>query len=420
MNEDDVKREKALEGNIDQLLSRTEPELQFPQEARQRVLDALKRDAEPRKRSRRTIAWATGAAAALIFSLFAFWPGGGQHGVAWADVKHQLDEASSFTAWGEFESLNPSGERRTTLARIYQKNPALTRTEFLVPAAGFPPPGGEIDPQSVASVQITIGGQESSTVLRLDPRERVARRTTLTFSGEALRSRGALPRNLVSGVWSRLHYLSSDQTRSIGWREINGRPVVGFEAEIREMVGAPDAGPVDGWLRLWADEKSGVPVRVELEFTDPQGAAYRSTFTELEWNVELPDDLFAVPEDGDWSVVDDEVRLDAPGPRRLRPDVTLRVHTTAGAPLLSEADIVAADLDASGLTLSLRLSPEAGRRLHDYTAKHLGERVTIDFNGETEIEVTIAGEIGRSLRIDLAGLDLSPQRFRERYLTLPE
>ena len=76
MNEDDRKREEALEGNIGQLLSRTEPELELPREARQRVLDALKRDARPRRSSGRLVAWSTGAAAVLIFALFAFWPGG--------------------------------------------------------------------------------------------------------------------------------------------------------------------------------------------------------------------------------------------------------------------------------------------------------------------------------------------------------
>ena len=67
-------------------------------------------------------------------------------------------------------------------------------------------------------------------------------------------------------------------------------------------------------------------------------------------------------------------------------------------------------------SVSIRLTPEAGERLREYTAERIGERVVIDFNREVETEVTIAAEIGGTLRLDLSGLSLAPEEFARAYL----
>jgi outer membrane lipoprotein-sorting protein len=432
MNEMDRQRDERLARNVERLLSGAPPELEMPREAKQRVLDRLKQLPDGGAASLQRAAPSThrravrrmtilAAAAVLVVALLALWPGEAPRGgVAWADVAQRMDEATSFSAWAELSATGPDGEQRTTLARVYQKDPALTRTERLRPGVPFPPVGAELEPGDVESITITESGRERSTILRLDPATRTARRTTLTFAGDALDARIAHPRDLVSGTWSRLRYLASDQTRSIGWRELDGRSVVGFEAEIHEMIPPPTPGRVDGWLRLWADEQSGVPVRVELELSDPQGTLHRSTFSRLEWNVELPDGFFAVPEDGSWTILQQDPAAGSSAPRRLAPEVTFRVESPSGTPLLTERDVVSAELDgtAPGLTLALRVSEQAGRRLREYTAAHRGEKVTIDFDGEVRVEVTIAAEIGSTLRIDLERLGISREEFRRRYLAL--
>jgi len=73
--------------------------------------------------------------------------------------------------------------------------------------------------------------------------------------------------------------------------------------------------------------------------------------------------------------------------------------------------------DVPALEIRMATTPEAARRLEAYTSAHLGERVVIDFNGELELEVTIAAEIGREFRIDLDRLGTTPEAFERDYLS---
>jgi hypothetical protein len=110
----------------------------------------------------------------------------------------------------------------------------------------------------------------------------------------------------------------------------------------------------------------------------------------------------------------------------LKDGVTLHIGPPGGPPVLTEADIEAVELvetatrrgrESPALEIRMLTTPDAGQRLRDYTSAHLGERVVIDFNGELELEVTIAAKIGREIRIDLDRLGTTPEAFERDYLS---
>jgi hypothetical protein len=360
----------------------------------------------------------------VIASLW-LWPGGLRGGVAWADVARQFGEVRSFTAWASLEETAASGKKKISHLRLYQKDPSLSRSEAMRVEQPFPPPGDEAHPATIESISIMRGGRDRVVSIRLDPRQRTAHRTTVTFGGTLLAARAEMPRDLVSGIWSRLTYLTSDQTRTVGRRQIDGREVTGFEAEIRDLIAGPAARPVAGQVRVWADADSGVPVEVELEFTDPQGGRHHTTYGALKWNVELPDELFAIPDDGTWTILEERIEKAEFAETRLRDGVTLRIGPRGGPDVITEREIAAVraaeTIRRTGQAALCRLwiltTAEGAETLSAYTSAHLGERVRIDFNGEFESEITIGGRIAREMRLDLPAPAWTLEEFENRYLS---
>jgi outer membrane lipoprotein-sorting protein len=283
-----------LERNVDKLLSRTKPELEMPLESKERILSKLKGEAaEPKLIRGRPLSWATAAAAAALLLIFLLWPV--QSGVAWADVVKHFGEVESLIARLTIEEIPPSGAPKVTTGRLYQMDPGMSRSEIWTAASDEP-----------ESIVITNSGSERSSIIRLSPRERVAHRTTLIFSGVALDERKGMSRDIVAEAWSRLEKVTAAHANLIGEGEVDGVAAVLFEVDIREIFKGPRAAGVAGVMRVWAELKTGVPLEVEAEFIDPSGVKRRTTFSEIEWNAPLTEDLFAAPDLEGWQVIEEE------------------------------------------------------------------------------------------------------------------
>jgi len=427
MNHEHRPPRDTLDDNLRRLLSRSRPELSLSRESKEHIVEVLKQEAPDRLRARsRLVGWLAAAAAVFLVALIILWPGGMDGGLAWADVVRHLDEVTSFTGWAKIVEVAPGGQRTTTHARLYQKDPSLSRTEVLDERAPFPPSDETVDAGHVRSITVTEGGADRATIVRADPGEMIAHRTTLTFAGKAAQSRVGIPRDLISMMWDRLRGVTSDQTRVIDRKTIDGTDVVGFEIELARLVGDEPAAPRDATVRIWADADTGVPVEIELKFTGPLGHTHHTTYGGLEWNVPLPDSLFEITEAEGWTFVDDGVHRNDFGGTRLKNGIRVTIGPVGGPPVLTEADIEAITSGAATLrsgesqrevVVNVVLAPAGHEKIRAYSSAHRGERLAIDFNDEMAIELTIGGTIGREFRLDISGLGVTLEQFAERYLT---
>jgi outer membrane lipoprotein-sorting protein len=285
-----------LEENVRKLLSSTEPELEMPRESKERVLSKLKgRAAKPRMVLGRPLSWATAAAAAALLLFLLFWPGGMDGGLAWAEVARHFHEVESLIARLTLEEIPPSGVAKVTTGVLYQMDPGMTRSEIF-----------EASPDEPVSIVITKSGEERSSIVRLAPKVKIAYRITLAFSGTALEERQKMSRDIVAEAWARLEKVTADAASSIGEVFIDGVLAVGFEIDIRDIFKEPQATNISGTMRVWAEQGTGVPLKVEAEFLDPSGTLRRTTFSEIEWNATLGEELFEIPDLEGWQVVEEE------------------------------------------------------------------------------------------------------------------
>jgi hypothetical protein len=325
------------------------------------------------------------------------------------------------------EERSPAGTVKTTRLRALQKDPGLSRHEIVMGPGAFPPPGGGVPPERLEAATIMRSGREESTIIRLAYRERTVHRTTLSYAGTALAGREATPRGLVAATWRSLRDLASDTTRIVGEREIDGVSTVGFEAGIDEIPGGGTA-EVEGIVRVWAAADAAVPMEIELEFVDRIGGRHRTVIGNLEWDAELADELFELPELEGWTIVDEWVHEVGFATTALADGVTLRVGPEDGPAILTEADVAAVPSgrevrrsgEAPRRTVTLIAAPSAESRLRDYTSTHLGERVVFDLDdGALRFDIRIAGTIGREMQVDITPTGMSLEEFAEAYLDSP-
>jgi hypothetical protein len=312
------------------------------------------------------------------------------------------------------ESFSPSGEKMVSEARLYQKDPGKSRSETW-----------SLTADRITYIVISKSGLEESWTARLSPDEKVAHITSLSFSGGAVNQRAEMPRDLVAESWTRLKEVTSDQATSIGEGKVGGERAEGFEIDIWSLFKDPSAVRMDGVVRVWADKESGVPLEVETEFTDPAGNQRMTTFSEIEWNPQLSDDMFTIPDMRGWTIAEQRVEEVGFLKTALRNGVTLSFGPPSGPPILTERDITAVRSGTATISggegevrrqVSLVLTAEAAERLKEYSAGHIGQRVVVDFNGEATYDLTIGGRLGAEILIDINALGVTLEEFEEMYL----
>jgi hypothetical protein len=380
----------------------------------------------------KSVPYATAAAAAIILVVLGFWPGISQSGIAWADVVAQLNEVKTMMGLSTTEEVSSTGTRVIYRTRLFYKDPARSRTEYLaVPNADQPTDTGASAPAEDAESVVIINRGESQTVeIRLYPWRKVVERTTLVFPGRMLYLREGATFNLAADSWDSLARITGDKTRKIGGREIDGVEAAGFEAPIRELFYNPSVDPPEGVVRIWANIETAVPIMVEAQFEDERGRTFQTRIDRIEWNVPLGDDLFDQPDLEGWEIQDRTVKVGEvgePPQAYLKSGVTLRLGLKDGPAIVTEQDVETVhvgqldtepgDAKPAHATVSIVLTDEAAARVRAFTAEHLGERISVDFNGELQYEITIGGVIGKELQLEISPLGITARQFADDYLT---
>ncbi len=341
------------------------------------------------------------AAAAILFMIYVTLFSNGTQQTAWAAVLDQLNRIESL-AWRQKSIVSADGYADDAGAdgswdRGYLKAPHLLRLEQGIASTSQPAGDARLP------IDVRIWRTEPGREVHIDlcPREKRAVRRIISTNREPSRLR-----NVPGEVWEKLQKLREQDVRALENRLIDGVQTLGFEAPLADFE--PNAPDLGGTIRVWVHEQTAVPVRIELRC--PIGDDYSTTFlTAIEWNVDLPDKLFEVPDDSDWTVEEHDIHdkvFAAPG-AQLRPGVTLEVTTAGGDIILSRqhvARVTASRTERSGTeqtSLFVDLTPEGKRRLAEYTAAHIGETVTITLNGQVIGRPQIRAPLSGGFQIDI-------------------
>ena len=86
----------------------------------------------------------------------------------------------------------------------------------------------------------------------------------------------------VKGIIDEVRGFQAGQETDLGTKQINGRKAVGF----RLSYHGQDYG-------IWADARTGAPVRIECERTLRDGRKCSTTITDIKLDVELDESLFS-------------------------------------------------------------------------------------------------------------------------------
>ncbi len=138
--------------------------------------------------------------------------------------------------------------------------------------------------RSVEGGRITITqSQPEFGMLTLDPATKTAR----IFNSSANLARGAS--TPVRGIIGELDIIGdvkdfqAGQQTDLGTKQINGRKAVGFRVRYYERD-----------YDVWADARTGAPVRIECESTLRDGRKRQTTITDIELDVQFDDNLFSL------------------------------------------------------------------------------------------------------------------------------
>lgn len=225
-----------------------------------------------------------------------------------------------------------------------------------------------------------------------------------------------------------LREVSSTSARRVGEAQVAEMPTIVFVAPATAYFKAytqnggqlPElpAQLLGASLRVYVSKQASLPVKVEVwtasgELTEDM---------ELQWNVPLADELFQPPAfDAGWTISD--TRFFCFAHTGLKPGNTLRIGPTDGAPIVTELDLqavrygdetVTSGPAVSGVarTVWLQFTPVAYQSLRDYANTHIGEKLTVSFNGVVTQEETLRGPM---MKIDALGITF--EQFEQQYLS---
>ncbi len=136
--------------------------------------------------------------------------------------------------------------------------------------------------RSVEGGRITITQwQPVFRMLTLDPATKTAK---ITKSTGGLVRVASTP---VRGIIDEVRDFEVGEETDLGTKQINGRKAVGF----RLTYGRRD-------YDIWADARTGAPVRIECEYTLRDGRKLQTTITDIEIDIELDEQLFSFEPEG--------------------------------------------------------------------------------------------------------------------------
>ena len=413
----------CLEDNLDRLIKRGESFPRMPEDLKSRIRSRLA-EVEPESvkkhilPGRRTV-WALAAAAALIFFIV-FWNGGSPTTIVWADVQGRLDQVHTLAFSGFTGISSTTGMQITGHAKIYYKDPGLSRIEVYPPDPG--PGSVEEAPQRITIARNKPGGSEGVT---LYPGAGQAEQFDSVLLTDGTKPPSQPPMDLASFNWELMKEITADKTRRIGDRVINGVPAVGFEFEIPNQVYVDPERQVRA--QLWASGDDGTPLLIEVEYRDTLGQNMRQEYSDFRWNVPLDESLFNLSVPEGWSLSRIRTESAEYADAGLAPGVTLEIGPEGREPLTYTEDVARVvrgeqidrpDTDMpSDVCITIELAPEAIQRLRDYANANPKELIIVDFNGQIRVVPNLYGAGPSQLNFDLSLLNLPLANLEAIYFT---
>jgi hypothetical protein len=423
-NTNETHDQGCLDNNMDRLLELGEPAPGMPEDLKARIRSKLtEAGRESVKKKILPGRWAVWPVAATIVAaviLIVLWYGNSSKAIAWADVQGRLNQVHTMTLSAITKISEPTGMRITGRSKHYYKDPGLSRSEGYPTNAG--PGSVEEAPQTITITRSKPGSSEGVTLYPGVHRADLLNSVFLTDGPKPL---SQPPMDIASLNWEWMKEITSDKTKPIGDRMINGMAAVGFEFDLPASWHINAVGKVQA--QLWAGHSDGNVLFIELKFRDAQGQNVQVEYSDFQWNAPLDESLFdlAVPEG--WS--SSQIRFESTeyANAGLAPGITLKVGPDGQAPLTGTEDVARvvrgeqwthpdSDLPPD-VRITIELKPEAIQRLREYARANPKELIILDFNRQINVVPNLDEPGPTQLRFNLSLLDLPLAELEKRYFT---
>ena len=146
--------------------------------------------------------------------------------------------------------------------------------------------------------------------------------------------------------------------------------------------------------------------------------------SDIEWDVELDDELFELAVPTGWSTEETRREVVTFSAATLAAHVRFRVAPEGGQALVTETDVEAVRSIESHSSLTvdnptmvvlvLELKPTAWRRIDAYRSDSPTSLLVVDFNAETRVVPSFEGD--GLLRLDLSRLGKPIERIEDEYI----
>jgi hypothetical protein len=353
--------------------------------------------------------------------------------IAWADVINRVSKATTVVFWTEFESTNPDLSRIDPKRKRYVKEPGLLREEFfwskdltdkdVIRQPVSPLKEGDLYEVRVSDASDTKEGKRVRLAWQYGSKitTGVRRDTYIGGSGGSKQD----PQDLLD----MFHGMAGRGAQKAGDFQINNVETILFELKSLKNPGSTQ--------RVWVSKDTKMPVRVEsVSVGRENGYRYIIIWDDIQWNVPIPDEMFAPPK-GEGRKIHDNLYIHFDNVR-FKNDVTFTVSLENGPAVLTEQDIEqitrydeeygrkilkvenGRPIAVTARDITVKLTKAASERL----------RTTLASHGEAVFNATLGGKMisGRTLpsraqdlpvllRIDISSFNMTFEQFKTEYLT---
>lgn len=366
--------------------------------------------------------------------------------IAWADDKQAVTKIHSVSGMFLSEIISKSNDSEIHLSRCYFKDPGRQRVEVLKVAGDIK--YDEITNAADLPVEntfVTVQKDGKITEEQLISFNKTMLRIIQNVSENTKNSSYRHQIKTASSLWEEISKLREKASVELGERMIDGSLAIGYQASVAEDTFILQ-GIGKGAVNIWIDDKTGLPILIETDkacaYTKFEGYSYRARYSNLVWNAELPDTLFALDTPEGWvsRVYDRTNEIDGFKNTSFQPGVIICTEPKEDQPVISEEDIVSVNYEtiAAGNTnqmfhlmydykgkliwfIRLRLKPLAADKLKTLTLQNSQISLSIDFKNRFKIQIPISMVLeDRTLKIPMADCGYSPREFEKNFLFTPE
>jgi outer membrane lipoprotein-sorting protein len=416
-----------IDKHLDKLLELGAQIPKMPENLRHRIRTTLiQMEPESAKKNIFSFRWVVlplAAAAVLVFFMIFPWQVNLTGSITWADVQKHLENVHTFSAKVEIKQIIKGESQIISIARIYHKDPGLTRSEIYEQYK-------DLDALTPLPQSIYIDKRKPglSELLTFHADSRQAEWSTQIFRTIDPKNPPLLKMDLAAENWSIMKKLTEDNTTFIGDRIIGGIRAAGFsfECPAREIIRPPIAtGQAYG--KIYVKMEDAIPIYCEVEYTTILGEKTKWEITDMKWNEPLEKNLFNFFVPKGWHLKRISVETAEYTDTKLAPGISLHVGLDDKEPLITADDVIGV-LRAeqvinpntkipSSMNVTLELKQSAIQRLHKQEVAHPESIIVVHFNRQTKVPAMLDNNLPERLTFDLSRLGYSLSEIEKKYFT---